>query len=82
MKFFKGKESTLVKKIRATRAVYLGPDQEEVNVEFVNEEGEKLTLRINPKQVPGLIGDLSAAYEAINPPLRRNSNYSDWQGME
>lgn len=83
MKFFKGKEATRVKKIRGVRAKYINPDHNEVNIDFVNEAGEQLTLQLTPDQARGLIGDMSAAYEAINPPLRRpGTNYSDWMGME
>jgi len=82
MKFFKGKEDTYVKKIRAVRAKYVDPDHNEINIDFVNEAGAQLTLRLKPEQARTLINELSNAYEAINPPLRRGNNYSDWQGME
>lgn len=82
MKFFKGKEDTHVKKIRAVSAQFIGPEHYEVDVEFVNESGEKLTLHLTPKQARALCRELGHAYEAINPPLNRGQHYSQWQGME
>lgn len=83
MKFFRGREATHVKAIRGVRAMYLSPDHQEVNIEFLHEDGNRLTLQLTPEQTRGLIGDLVAAYEAINPPLNtRSNNYSTWLGME
>lgn len=84
MKFFGGRrstEDTHVRNIRAVRAMYIGPDQQEVNVTFRNEANDILTLRLTPQQTYTLINELQAAYEAINPPLRRSDQFSQWDGM-
>jgi hypothetical protein len=83
MKFFKGKEDTRVKKIKASRAVYdLHTNSEEVEITFINEDGEKLTLRLNVHQTHSLIMELTTAYDAIRPPLSRGNYAAGWMGME
>jgi hypothetical protein len=82
MNFFrKNRESTHVKKIRAVRAVYLNPELQEVDVTFVNEAGDRLTLQLTVSQTFGLITELSNAYEAIVPSLGRGGRYATWDGM-
>lgn len=82
-KFFKGKESTKVRAIRAVRATYVGPDHNEVHIEFLAEDKAlpKLSLELTPTQTRTLITELSNAYEAINPPLYRGFGASSWDGM-
>lgn len=82
MKFFKGKEDTMVKAIRAVRAKFIDPNTNEVHIDFVNEAGDKLQLRLTPDQARTLCQELGHAYEAINPPMNRGQHYSQWQGME
>jgi hypothetical protein len=83
MKFFKNKESTPVKSIRAVRAVIdIHTRLEMVDVEFINSDGEKLTLNLTPSQAGKLSVELGHAYEAINPPLTRGGRAAEWQGME
>lgn len=84
LKFFKGKESTKVKKIGASRAIIGGitSDTEEVHVTFISEDNEKLVLELTPKQARDLILMVSDSYEAIVPPLTRGVRASSWIGME
>lgn len=80
MKLFrKERQSLRVKKIRAARAVFLDQDVQEMEIEFETEEGDRLTLQFMPRLAPGLIQELTGAYEAINPPLSRQRNpAADW----
>jgi hypothetical protein len=82
--FFKGKESAKVRQIRASRIKYIDPDHSEVHIEFRAEDKSlpSLVLELTPTQTRALIGDLTAAYDAINPPLYRGTHESTWQGME
>lgn len=84
MRFFKGKESTKVKKIGSSRAIIGGvtSDSEEVHLVFINEDGEKLTLELTPRQARDLIVMTTTAYEAINPPLARGYGAASWMGMD
>lgn len=85
MKLFgKERDSLVVAGIRAARAKYkLINDVDGVEVEFITTDGDRLTLQIEPKFIPGLIGNLADAYEAINPPLkgRRDDNTAAFYGM-
>ena len=81
-KFFKGKESTRVKKIGASRAIYVNPDLTEIHVTFLDEDNNKLILELTPRQARSLIEQMTFSYEAVNPPLHRGSRAADWQGME
>lgn len=80
-KFFKGRESTHVKSIRASRAMYISPDVQEINIEFIAETGEHLTLQLTPDQARDLILHMTSSYQAIRPPLRGNTAAADWEGM-
>lgn len=80
-KFFKGKESTRVKKIGASRAIYVNPDLNEIHITFISEDNEKLTLELSPSQARDLIEFMTVSYQAINPPLRGGSYAANWQGM-
>lgn len=78
--FGKERQSLRVKKIRACRALYVdGDGTEEIEIHFITEEGQRLDLQIPHRAAPELIGQLTDAYEAINPPLsRRNNREADW----
>jgi hypothetical protein len=81
MIFGKKRDSLRIKRIRASRAVFVNQDIQEVHIEFITEDGERLTLQLASRMVPGLIGDLTDSYEAINPPLSRRSNgAAGWEG--
>lgn len=83
MKIFgKRRESLRIKKIRASRAVFVNQDVQEVEIQFVTEDGERLDLQMPSRLAPALIQELTIAYQAINPPLRSGSYESTWQGME
>jgi hypothetical protein len=84
MKIFgKRRESLKVKKVRAARAVYMdGPGTEEIEITFLTEGNELLTLRMRPHLTHVLIRELASAYEAVAPPLRTNTEYAVWDGMQ
>lgn len=81
LKFFKGKEDCHVRAIRAVRARFVGPDYNEIDVEFLNEDKERLTIHLTPEQARALYEELGNAYQAINPPLNRSQHFSQWDGM-
>ena len=64
------RHSVVVRKIRATRAMFVSPDVQEVHVEFVTDENDRLVLQLAPRHAYTLIHELTNAYNAINPPLR------------
>ena len=67
-------ESIRAKKVLASRAVYTDQDvKERVEVKVEVEDGHTLILDLNTSQVVVLIRNLTAAYEAINPPLRADT---------
>lgn len=83
--FGKERQSLVVAGIRAARAIYKGiNDQDSIEIEFITPDNDRLTLQIDPKMVPGLIGNLADAYEAISPPLRSRTsdNQAAFYGME
>lgn len=83
MKIFgRNRESLRIKKVRASRAVFINQDVQEVEINLITEDGERLDLQLPSRLVPGLIQGLSIAYTAINPPLRSGDWQSSWQGME
>lgn len=84
MKIFgRNKESLVIQRIRATRAVFVNEDVQEVHIDFITNTGERLVLQLNPKMVPSLIGELTDSYEAINPPLSHRRNWTaGWDGAE
>ena len=85
MKLFgKNKETLQVKRWRAVRAMFvIGDGHEEVEIQLITKDNEKLTLRVPQREVPQLIGELTDAYEAINPPLsRRRNGQAGWDGAD
>lgn len=68
-------------KIGAARALLLAPDQHEIEITLELRGGAKLRLRLRPRLAAKLVQELSIAYEAINPPLRRSYNPADQIGM-
>ena len=85
MKIFgKERESLKVSRWRAVRAKFMvGDGHEEVEIQLLTEDREKLTLRVPQRLVPELIGQLTDAYEAINPPLSRRRNaQAGWDGSD
>jgi hypothetical protein len=79
----KNRETVLIKKARAVRAIYSGEtgstQSQEVSIDLITEDGEKLELRVPPLVVKKLIGEMTDAYNAINPPLSYRHNYqSEW----
>lgn len=85
MKIFgRERQSLRIDKARACRALYAdGPGTEEVEVHLITEEGQRLDLQFHHRSIPDLIGQLTDAYEAINPPLNRRVNpASGWSGND
>ena len=81
--FGKRRESLRIGGVKASRALFENHvGNQEVHIELVTEEGDILTLQIPPHHIPKLVMELSNAYEAINPPLRRNMGPADWYGMQ
>ena len=83
MKIFgRQRQSLLIEKCRAVRAKYAdGPGTEQIEVHLLTSEGHRLDLQFHHRDIPALIGQLTDAYEAINPPLSRRSNTSaSWDG--
>lgn len=78
--FGKNRESLRIKMVRACRALYAdGPGTEEIEIHLITEEGQRLDLQFHHRAIPELIGQLTDAYEAINPPLSRRRNWaSTW----
>lgn len=58
-----------VERVKASRAIYISPDVQKIEME-VWADGQSLVLDMTSKQAAELIQQLSAAYMAINPPLR------------
>lgn len=84
MKIFgKERDSLRVKRWRAFRAVFMdGNGTEEVHIQLLTDDNQRLALQVPMRQVPELIGQLTDAYEAINPPLsRRNNAAAGWDGQ-
>ena len=78
----RNREVVKVQKAIASRVVFHGIDHQEIELRLVTEDGEKLTLIIPPRIVHKLVGEISNAYEAVNPPLRRGSGPADFLGMD
>lgn len=84
MLFGKKRESIRVAKIRASRAIYVrpgNPDEQEVELQLITEDGERLDLRMRTGVVRQLILDLNDSYEAIVPPLTRGNRNAGFLGM-
>lgn len=79
--FRKERESLRVKKIKASRAVFIDLDHQEIEITFQTEEGDILTLQLPTRLAHVLISEATSAYLAINPPLRTGSDYATWDGM-
>lgn len=86
MKLFgKNKETLRIQKVRASRAVYVrpgNPEEQEVELALITEDGERLDLRMRTGLVRQLILDLMDSYEAIAPPLNRGSRNAGFLGMQ
>lgn len=81
--FRKERESLVIAKVRAVRAVYATEaGTEQIEIHLMTPEGQRLDLQFNQRLIPTLIGELTDAYEAINPPLgRRNNAAASWDGQ-
>lgn len=85
MKIFgKERQSLRIKKVKASRAVFMN-DQgtQEIEVTVLTEDGEKLTLQMPPQLAHVLVREVGAAYEAINPPIHQGwgQGAAQWDGM-
>jgi hypothetical protein len=86
MKLFgKDKDTLRVQRIRASRAIYIrpgNPEEQEIELQLITEDGERLDLRMRTGLARQLILDLSDSYEAIAPPLTRGSRNAGFLGMQ
>jgi hypothetical protein len=83
--FGKNRETLRIGKARACRAVYVrpgNPEEQEIEIQLITEDGERLDLRIKTKVAASLMLDMRDAYEAILPPMRRGNYAAGWQGMD
>lgn len=83
--FGRNRENLTIMKCQAVRAMYQhpgNPETFEVEVKLLTDNGERLDLRLPSRAVPQLIQELSNAYEAINPPLRRGNWTAGNEGMQ
>lgn len=71
-----------ISQVKASRAVYLSPDVQRVEVEVITEDGEHLILNLTSKQAGELAIQLNTAYEAIHPVLRTGLGTASWRGMD
>lgn len=83
MKIFgKERESLRIKAARSCRALYMdGNGTEEIEIHLITDDGQRLDLQLPHRLAPALIGELTDAYEAINPPLSRRHNYQADRGF-
>jgi hypothetical protein len=71
-----------VKRVTASRALYQGPDASTIELRFELDDGlGELTLTLTPRQGHTLIQQTTAAYLAINPPLRSGQNFGMMGGL-
>lgn len=59
-----------VARIQATRALYQGEGIQRIEVKIDTPQNDTLVIEMNAAQAYQLIGDLSVAYNVINPPLQ------------
>lgn len=74
-------EGLLVVKAKGARAVYLGPDCEEIEVTLGFEDGQVATMRLSPDAGGALCTSIAVAYEAIRPRLSTGWGPGTWKGM-
>lgn len=80
--FGKERQSLRIKRMRACRALFMnGEGTEEIEIQLITDDGEKLDLQVPYRLAPGLIQQLTSAHEAISPPVR-STRAADWLGME
>ena len=59
-----------VKRIRASRAVFLSEEVQRIDITIELDYGDKIRLEMHPQLAHKLIAELTSAYLAINPPIR------------
>lgn len=80
---FTAPEPIIVTAVRASRAIFIAQDVQEVEIKFMTEGDLPITFRMTPRLAHDLIIQLSTAYTAINPPINsRGMGQASWQGME
>jgi len=82
--FRERKDTYRVKFIWAYRVKYSTlVEREEIEMKFVSEEGDEISLLLSPNLTHLVVQQLSEAYETINPPLKRQSQLSsgEWQSL-
>lgn len=81
-KHIRDQHQMAIKEAKASRAVYLSENIQRVEVDLEMEDGTRLVLTMSSHLAGKLILQMSAAYTAINPPLRTGSGASNWKGMD
>ena len=66
------KHSLRISKISGARAIYESEEIQRVELRCETRETDPFTLEMTPQQCAELIVQLTNAYEAIFPPIRRN----------
>lgn len=84
MKIFgKNRDSLRIKKLRASRAVFVNTDVQEVELSLMTDDNERLDLQIPDRLLGPLIQQLTISYNAIHPPINSQGSYqATWQGMD
>lgn len=81
-RLFGSKLAVPVDRIQACRSVFESADVQRIDINFVTDNAERLTLECKPKQVAELIVQLTIAYNAINPPLPTGQGQATHWGMQ
>lgn len=69
--FGRKSETFPVKRIRGSRAMYVTDEIQRVELKIELENGETIRVDMTPKQCHELVYSLTAAYDAIHPPITR-----------
>lgn len=56
-------------RIQATRALYQGEGFQTIETRIDTPQGDTLVIEMTPAQAHQLVGDLTVAYNVVNPPL-------------
>lgn len=83
MIFGRKRESLRIKKLKASRAVFVDRDIQEVELSLITDDNERLDLQIPDRLIAPLIQQLTISYQAIHPPIHGSGSLrAGWEGME
>lgn len=80
--FGKERQSLRIQKVKASRAVFINQDVQEVEISLITEDGERLDLQLPSRLAPKLIQEMMLSYQAIHPPIQTGGFQATWQGMD